>query len=727
MRIGVDTGGTFTDCVVMTGGETRVVKVFSGSPSSPDLATQAIIQGIHLVLGAQSGGPLEIIHGTTISTNSLLERQGARVALVTTRGFEDLIEIGRQTRPELYNLDVRRAPPLVPRGMRYGLRERTTADGKILLRPSQRELQHLRRWLRKCKAESIAICLLFSFANSSIERMVLRALRSLDLPVSTSHQILPEFREYERLSAVAINAFLMPRVGAYLSLLERKAFTELHLSPARRKENEASKWNGGLHATAESVPPKRAPGKQPEGVRVFVMESSGGITTAEHAAREPVRTILSGPAGGVAAAAVLMERLGIRQAITFDMGGTSTDVCLLDGRPPITNETTIGDLPVAVPVVDVRSVGAGGGSLVRIDAGGALRVGPESAGASPGPVCYGRGGRQLTVTDANLALGRLDPEHFLGGTFRLDAEAAEKQFCQFLRKQSKKPAASGATFRSPLELARGIVAVANSNMESALRVISVERGYDPRDFILIAFGGAGGLHCADLGRALGVRKIIVPPNPGTFSALGVLLSDTIKDASQSVLLPVPEGKPRPPSSLFNRFLKDLAARFRRLESEARAKLRRDRFPSGTIGVERQLDVRYVGQAYELTVPFSAGFPDDFKRMHERTYGYAHERQPLEVVNLRLRLTIPTPKPAFRKRGKAAGGGDARKAIVSRRKVWFENRFSVAPLYNRELLPAGARFQGPAVVAEYSSTTVVPPDFVCSVDPQEDLVLTQNAN
>jgi N-methylhydantoinase A len=700
MRIGVDTGGTFTDCVLIDGGQIGIVKVFSGSSASPQNATAAILEGIRHVTQAQSGDSVEIVHGTTLSTNSLLERQGARVALVTTHGFEDLIEIGRQTRPQLYNLDVRRAPPLVPRKMRFGLRERTAADGSILMCPSKRELQDIRNRLKKCKAESIALCLLFAFANPTIELLVLRELQKLEVPISVSHRILPEFREYERLSAVAINAFLMPRIGSYLTQLERKASRDL------------------CHRSAR----KEAPA-----IRVFVMESSGGITTAARAAREPVRTILSGPAGGVAAAAWLMERLEIRQAITFDMGGTSTDVCLLDGRPPITNETTIGDLPVAVPVIDVRSVGAGGGSLVRMDAGGALRVGPESAGASPGPVCYGRGGRNLTVTDANLILGRLDPQHFLGGTFALNAEASEKQFHQFLRRHSGKGLAGGAAFRSPIELARGIIAVANANMERALRVISVERGYDPRDFALLAFGGAGGLHCADLGRALGVRKIIVPPYPGTFSALGILLSDLVKDVSQSILLPVPESEARTSSAAFNRFHKDLVSRFRRLERDARAELRRDHFPSGAVRVERHLDVRYAGQSYELKVAFSAKFPEDFKRMHEKTYGYAHERQRLEVVNLRLRLTIPTSKPRLAKQGKRVTGGDVQKAIVSRRKAWFGNRFFVAPLYNRELLPAGARFRGPAVVAEYSSTTVVPPDFLCSVDSQLNLVLSQNAN
>ncbi|HEV2247023.1 MAG TPA: hydantoinase/oxoprolinase family protein, partial [Terriglobia bacterium] len=429
MRVSVDTGGTFTDCVVADARGVSVIKVFSGSPASPD-TSQAIVDGISRLITASPSTSLDIVHGTTVGTNSLLERCGARLALVTTKGFEDLIEIGRQARPRLYDLDVRRDPPLVPRERRFGLRERTTADGSVLVPPSATELRKLRNRLLRSGAESVAVCLLFSYSNPANEMMVLRALRKLKLPLSISHQILPEFREYERLSTTTINAYLMPRIGSYLS----------------RLESEAAKKFALKSETGRPVGTRQA-------VRVFVMESNGGITTARHAVREPVRTILSGPAGGVAAAVRLAGRLGIRQAITFDMGGTSTDVCLFLGRARITNETTLAELPVAVPVIDVHSVGAGGGSLARMDAGGALRVGPESAGATPGPVCYGRGGLRPTVTDANLILGRIDPDRFLGGTFRLDQQVTEEAFKRFIREEGKKSAATGGTLRSPLELA----------------------------------------------------------------------------------------------------------------------------------------------------------------------------------------------------------------------------------------------------------------------------------
>ena len=700
----MDTGGTFTDCVVSDGRGVRIIKVFSGSSSSPEEASLAILDGVGRLIGPESHGAIDIIHGTTVSTNSLLERRGSRVALVTTKGFEDLIEIGRQARSRLYDLDLRRDLPLVPRRMRFGLLERTAADGTILLRPSSHELSTLRNRIARSGAESVAVCLLFSYSNSANERVVLKALRGLKLPLSISHQILPEFREYERLSTTAINAYLMPCIGSYLSRLDREA---------------ARRLSRGRHNAGDRA--KRAT------VRIFVMESSGGITTARHAAREPVRTILSGPAGGVAAAVRLAKGLGIRRAISFDMGGTSTDVCLFEGHARITNETTLGGLPVAVPVIDVHSVGAGGGSLARMDAGGALRVGPESAGATPGPACYGRGGQRPTVTDANLTLGRIDPDRFLGGAFRLEQQATEEVFRTFLRAAGKRSLGNKKSFSGPLELARGIIAVANATMERALRVISVERGHDPRDFTLICFGGAGGLHAADLCRSLGMAGVIIPPNPGTFSALGILQSDAVRDVSQSVLAPVPTDRQATRPAAFQRFLSDLARRFRTIERKARAELGRDHFPPGRVLAERKLEVRYTGQSYELLVPFSPRFQEEFERLHEKTYGYAHAGKPLEVVNLRLRLTVPTAVRVPSRRSSNGASREIRNAILKEKNVWFGNRFHRTPLYARDRLCPGMRLDGPAVVAEYSSTTVVPPGFQCRMDRQGNLVLTDYAD
>lgn len=707
MRIGVDTGGTFTDCVILEGSEVRVFKLFS----TPDDPARGIAEGV-ATLTATSALPaeasaLEIIHGTTVGTNSLLERRGARVALVTTAGFEDLIEIGRQARPRLYDLGVRRDPPLVPPSMRFGVRERTAAGGNILLPPSATELARLRRQIAASGAESIAVCFLFSFANPAHERAAVRALRGLGLPLSISHEILPEFREYERLSTVVINAYLAPRLGAYLARLGA-AFGDRKL--------KASNFDFRN--------------------RVFVMQSSGGITTAERAAREPVRTLLSGPAGGVMATAWLAQQVGLERAISFDMGGTSTDVCLLDGAPRTTRETTLGGLPVAVPVLDVHSVGAGGGSLARIDAGGALRVGPESAGALPGPASYGRGGTRPTVTDANLLLGRLDPDYFLGGTFRLDPAAAREAFTEMIRQS---PSTFGRAPATALDLARGIVAVADATMERALRLISVERGHDPRDFTLVSFGGAGGLHAAALARSLGVKQIIVPRNPGAFSALGILLSDVVKDVSQSVLLPVPSSlqSARPGSRSNRRWFDDLTRRFERLERGAREELRREGFGGAAARAERRLDVRYAGQSYELPVPFTSDFVGHFHVDHARAYGHAQADRALEIVNLRLRLVVETPKfqngnakietrksaPQTRDR-KPEGREAARRAVVGQKQIWFNDRLWKTRIYDRERLQAGARFAGPAVVVEYSSTTIVPPDDACRVDGFLNLVISR---
>jgi N-methylhydantoinase A len=731
MRIGVDTGGTFTDCVILEQGEVKILKVFS----TPEDASRGILEGVRrLARPFHPAAPLEIIHGTTVGTNSLLERRGARVALVTTEGFEDLFEIGRQARPRLYDLDARQAPPLVSRRLRLGVRERTAAGGAVLQTPSAAGLARLTSKLKSLRAESVAVCFLFSYLNPANERVVAHALKRLELPISVSHEILPEFREYERLATVVINAFLAPTMGEYLRRLEQgigddvgKRATSFNnpvgpngvrpsREPVRTILSGPAVPNGvrpSLTALSSSkgrspLPCGDAPG------RVYVMQSSGGITTAARAAREPVRTILSGPAGGVVASRWLAEQLGILRAISFDMGGTSTDVCLIDGRPCTTKETTLGGLPVAVPVLDVHSVGAGGGSLARLDAGGALRVGPESAGAKPGPICYSLGGAQPTVTDANLLLGRLDSDHFLGGEFRLDLRSAEQGFGDFLRRHAQK-----IGFKTVPELAADIVAVSNATMEKALRVISVERGHDPREFALICFGGGGGLHAADLARSLGLPKVIVPRNPGAFSALGILLSDVVKDSVQSVFLPVPDGG-RASSQRSADLWQDLESRFAILERASRAELQHEGFSAELAHAERRLDLRYAGQSYELSVPFGADFRELFHQQHEKAYGYAHPGRPLEIVNVRLRLTIRTPKPqlhACRTRDP-----EPARARMKTKPVWFSGCFHPTSLYDRERLEAGARFAGPAVVVEYSSTTVVPPDYSCEVDRCRNLIL-----
>ena len=489
LRVAVDTGGTFTDCVWIERGKPRMIKVFS-TPADP---SQAIAEAL-----AQIGAPAGVIllHGTTVGTNTLLQRKGARVAFVTTAGFEDTLEIGRQNRPKLYDLTFERVPPLVERGMRFGIPERVEPSGNIAQKPSREDLRILARDVHTSGAESIAISTLFSFAHPENERAIGRVLEELGLPLSLSHNILPEFREYERASTVAVNAYLQPVMQSYLQQLE------LRLRQVFSGKAKNARVSG-------------------------LAQSSGGITSLEAASRQPVRTVLSGPAGGVVGATTMARLGGFERVITFDMGGTSTDVALVDGEPRPSNEAEIAGLPVRVPMLDIHTVGAGGGSLTRFDAGGALRVGPESAGADPGPICYGRG-VQPTVTDANLLLGRLQPDRFLGGSFTLDLERTRAVTTEWLKQQHSR--------MSVEQFAEGVIRVVNANMERALRVVSVERGYDPRQFALVAFGGAGGLHACELAQSLGIPRVIIPAMPGALSAFGILTSDIIKDYSQTVVM-----------------------------------------------------------------------------------------------------------------------------------------------------------------------------------------------
>ena len=697
MRAGVDTGGTFTDLVLFDGPELRTLKVFS---TRQDPA-RGILEGLGRLFSRppREGASLEVIHGTTVATNTLLERSGAPVALVTTQGFEDILEIGRQARPRLYDLKVRRDPPLVPKGRRFGITERTDANGKILARPSLAALRRLKDKILRSGAESIALCFLFSFANSANEKRVAHFLQTMALPVSVSHEILPEFREYERLSTVVVNAYLVPLMKRYLAELDQK------LRP--RRVSSAAFLRGYRSS------------------RLYVMQSSGGMAGFGRIAAEPVRTILSGPAGGVAAAHWLAELLGLRQVISFDMGGTSTDVCLLDGRPRLTRETVLGGLPIAVPVLDIHSVGAGGGSLARIDAGGALRVGPESAGAEPGPVCYGRGGDQPTVTDANLILGRLDASHFLGGAYQLNEGSAAECFNRFLRQNARLPSHPSRPYSNIFKLGEAVVSVANATMERALRLVSVERGHDPREFTMVSFGGAGGLHAADLARSLGIRKVVIPQNPGAFSALGVLLSDMIRDVSLSVLAPVPPAPDGAKSSGFRQLLLELDRRFQQLERAGRGTLSREGRDSQAARAERRLDVRYAGQGYELTVPMSARFPEDFHEAHLKAHGHSQPGHALEIVSLRVRLIIRTPKP--RARAQHPAKSDSTSAVIARKLVWFGGQSIRSQVYGRRLLRAGMRIRGPAIVTEYSSTTVIPADYECRVDPFLNMVLVRHAD
>ena len=523
LRVAIDTGGTFTDCVwIDNSNRLRMLKVFS-TPADP---SQAIVEALSKI---NHEGELVILHGTTVGTNTLLERKGARTALVTTAGFEDAIEIGRQARPKLYDFFFDRVEPLVPSDLRFGIEERTASDGEILTSPSPAGLKSLVSQVRAKHPESIAISLLFSFANPKNELAIAEALKPLGFPLSISHQILPEFREYERTSTVVINAYLQPVMQRYLENLEQRVShgpqrVEHRLSRVDQRSSRVERRFSAALRQSKLIGALASEG--PRRVRIFVMQSSGGITALASAANEPVRTVLSGPAGGVVGAAASARASGFERIIAFDMGGTSTDVSLVEGAITTASHAEVAGLPVGVPMLDIHTVGAGGGSLARFDAAGVLRVGPESAGADPGPICYGRG-TQPTVTDANLLLGRLQPTRFLGGDFTLDLDRTRRLTREWLKQQG-----------SPLTLekfAAGVVRVVNATMEKAIRVVSIERGRDPRDFALVAFGGAGGLHACALAEALSIPRVIVPALPGALSALGILVSDVVKDYSRTVL------------------------------------------------------------------------------------------------------------------------------------------------------------------------------------------------
>ncbi len=697
LRIAIDTGGTFTDCVWVEGGTLRTLKVFS----TPDDPSRAIGEALKKIGGAaeNTGAGLTLLHGTTVGTNALLQRKGARVALITTAGFEDTIEIGRQARPRLYDFFFDRVTPLVARELRFGVAERTDCDGRALQRPSDAELARLREAVRRAAPEAIAISLLFSFANPENEVTVAAAVAELDLPLSVSHRILPEFREYERTSTVVVNAYLQPLMQSYMEgLAERVQQFAAEIPRLEKRET----WGTLSVKNARYA------------ARIFVMQSSGGITALESAAREPVRTVLSGPAGGLVGAAAMAAHSGFRKILSFDMGGTSTDVAAVQGEVRTGGQSEVAGLPVGVPMLEIHTVGAGGGSLARFDAGGSLRVGPESAGADPGPICYGRG-TLPTVTDANLLMGRLRPERFLGGEFQLDLERAQRVTSEWLRAQGSR--------LSVEQFSAGIVRVVNANMERALRVVSIERGYDPREFALVAFGGAGGLHACELAEALAIPTVMIPARPGALSAFGILVSDVVKDYSRTVLWRL-EGVGSQAA------LVKLEKEFRKLEAAAGKEFRAEGW-HGRLEYERSLDLRYRGQGYELNVPAAANvtarvLATQFHDEHQRRYGYHHAGREIELVTLRLRARLRTAQPDRPER-KVAGQTIARKASscakpVERAAVFFHDKAVNTPVFEREQLVLGRRMTGPAVITEYSATTVIPPGKKYWMDGAENLVI-----
>jgi len=669
IRIGVDTGGTFTDLLCLDERGLRVHKLRS-VPSDP---SSAILAGIRALLNAEpADATLEVTHGSTVATNAVLERKGARLALITTAGFEDVLRIGRQTRPELYNFMVRRAEPLVAPELTFGLHERITADGSVLHPLDSAELTALIATLREKEIDSVAVCFLHSYAFPQHEQQAVTALRAAGFRVSASHEVLPEYREYERWATTAVNAYVAPLMARYLGRLQQ------HLGSASLR----------------------------------IMQSNGGSISAARAATEAVQTILSGPAAGVIGAQALGALSGHTRLITFDMGGTSTDVSLIDGVIATTSESLVGDLPVRLPVLDIHTVGAGGGSIAWIDAAGGLRVGPRSAGADPGPVCFGAG-TELTVTDANLLLGRLDSSYFLGGRLTLDLTRTQTIAAAFAQKLNLTVPA----------LAEGILRIANANMERAVRVVSVQRGFDPRDFALLAFGGAGGLHACDLAASLDIATVLIPEHSGVLSALGMLLADVAKDYSASVL--------RPGTKIT---AEDLQSKLTPLAAQAHRNLAAEGFSSDQITLTATLAMRYQGQAFEIDVPLPAhalteeslvALDLDFHQRHTKLYGYSNPHRATEAVQLRLRATGRTAKPslpvAHEIKSQPLPAPDATRETI------FAGESLATPIFHRNRLAPGMSGIGPTIIVTGESTNVIPPRWSWHIDSAGTLVASHKGD
>jgi len=650
LRVGVDTGGTFTD-FVCAGPRGLVVHKLRTTPDDP---ARAILAGLADLTG---GDEADVVHGSTVATNAVLERKGARVGLLVTAGFEDVVRIGRQTRSELYNFFVPLPRPLVDPARTVGVIERLDASGRTLTPVDVGSVERAAAALAGAGAEIVAVCFLHSYANPAHERAVAAQLSRAGLRACTSHDVLPEYREFERWSTTIVNAYVTPVVDRYLARLEASIGSR----------------------------------------RLAVMQSNGGSISASAAREQAVRVVLSGPAGGVVGAAHVAREAGFDRIVTFDMGGTSTDVSLVDRAIGTTTDSVVGDFPVRLPMIDIHTVGAGGGSLAAIDSGGALRVGPESAGSVPGPACYGSG-TALTVTDANLLLGRLDPAFFLGGRMRLDVKRA---------RDAADPVARA--LRVDVEtVAEGVVRVANANMERAIRVVSVERGHDPRAFALVAFGGAGGMHACDLARELEMQTVLVPKHAGVLSALGMLVADVTRDYSTTVLAP-----------LETLTTAAIDRRFAPLVKRASQELAREGFGRAHRTIARFADVRYAGQSYEITVPWSRALRREFDRRHLHRYGYADPARPAELVALRVVATGRTERPRLSRarnaRAHAARPADVRPARFAQRSV------KTGVFHWPDLLP-GAFAAGPAVVAGPEATAVVPPGMTFRVDAMGNLVI-----
>jgi N-methylhydantoinase A len=648
MLVGVDIGGTFTDLVLSVDGRLQIHKLLS----TPHNLAEAMLAGLQAV-GAVAGA--RISHGSTVATNAILERKGARTALITTKGFRDLLAIGRQNRPVLYALQPQLPPPLIPREWCYEIPERLEYTGALLTPLDMRALDAVLDEIAAQKIESVAVCFLYSFVNPAHEQAVKHRILERGLlqewQISLSCEVLPEFREYERASTVALDAYVRPVMSRYLQNLENSI-----------------------------------PAESP----LLVMKSDGGVISAASARQHAVQTALSGPAAGVIGAFHIAQLAGFDHIITLDIGGTSTDVALCPGAPSRRAEAEIDGLPMRIRILDIETIGAGGGSIARLDAGGALRVGPESAGADPGPIIYGRGGQQVTVSDANAILGRLDAAHFLGGAMPLDLNSAKKA----LKKHAN-------SMNLSLEAAaQGVIDVANVNIDRAVRRVSIARGYDPRNFTLMAFGGAGPLHACAVAERLEIRRVLIPRYPGVLCAFGLLVADVRRDYSRTVLQRVTEAT-----------IPDLQFQIGAMTEQAQADLQREGIDESDMIFNPLLDMRYAGQSFELSIPFAEDIIAAFHDAHQRSYGHAMRERPVEVVNLRLQAIGKVEKPALEP-----------ETVVGAQRVAPLQSKNGFTYYDRESLLPGARLETPALVFQLDSTVYIAPGWAAYVDGYRNLIL-----
>ncbi len=684
MRIGIDVGGTFTDMVLVDDARGKVY--YTKTSTTPRDLAQGVINGIDKILSI-SGAKLEEIdyivgaHGSTIGTNALIERKGAKVGLITTRGFRDVLEIGRVQRPPegLYDFNVDNPLPLVPRYLRQGVTERVDRDGKVIVPLNESEVEEAVRFFKAEGVEAIAICFLFSFLNPSHERRAAEICKAIypEALVSLSSELAPEFREYERTSTTVLNAYLQPLTIRYIDNLLG-----------------------------------RVQAKYGHKIDLRIMQASGGTMTADMARVSAVRMVNSGPAGGAMAAAYIGRLTEEDHIISVDMGGTSFDIGLIvDGSPRITSDSKFEGFPVKIPIVDVHAIGAGGGSIAWLDVGGVLNVGPQSAAADPGPACYRRGGTEPTVTDANVVLGRINPAYFLGGEMELDYDLAYKAI------ETRIARPMGISVE---EAALGIIKVVDANMEKGISINSIQKGYDVREFALVAFGGAGPLHAVQLAKDLSMKSVVVPTLCGNLSALGLLVSDRRYDYVQTMV------------ELSQKLDLEAASRsYQELEARGVEQLRSERVADSDIVVQWLADLRYEGQSYELTVPVPrkakltrddiAEVERAFHDAHQRIYAYSSLDEQIEFVNLRVVVIGKTPAVHFPKQ--ELQGTDPRGALKAHRKVMFEGLGWIdTPIYERDLLRAGNVVDGPAVIEERVSNTLLLPGSSAVVDPYGNLIV-----